>query len=147
MLILTRAKIASVVFFNIRVPKLYLTITPRRLQKSPTKGNEIMAKRSAEEPGFEVSPLKDGERPLKPENGDEVGDFEDEFEDEFDSEDEIFEAGVDGRRDEEREAEEKRGTWFTSEALCGFPLSLWSIHLLILPRCYGSGPENVYTGP
>jgi ribosome assembly protein RRB1 len=38
---------------------------------------------------------------------DEAGDFEDEFEDEFESEDEIFEAGVDGRPDEEREAEER----------------------------------------
>ena len=40
-----------------------------------------------------------------------VGDFEDEFEDEFESEDEILEAGVDGRPDEEREAEERESTW------------------------------------
>jgi len=41
---------------------------------------------------------------------DEVGEFEDEYEDEFESEeDEIFEAGVDGRPDEEREAEERQG--------------------------------------
>ena len=79
-----------------------------------------MAKRSAEDSGVEISQLKDGERPLKPENGDEAGDFEDEFEDEFDSEEEVFEAGVDGRPDDEQGAEEKRGTWFTSEALCGF---------------------------
>lgn len=40
---------------------------------------------------------------------DEVGEFEDEYEDEFESEeDEIFEAGVDGRPDEEREAEERQ---------------------------------------
>ena len=37
----------------------------------------------------------------------EAGEFEDEFEDEFESEDEILEAGVDGRPDEEREAEER----------------------------------------
>jgi ribosome assembly protein RRB1 len=36
-----------------------------------------------------------------------MGDFEDEFEDEYESEDEIFEAGVDGRPDAEREAEER----------------------------------------
>ncbi|KLU92769.1 ribosome assembly protein RRB1 [Magnaporthiopsis poae ATCC 64411] len=36
-----------------------------------------------------------------------MGEFEDEFEDEFESEDEILEAGVDGRPDAEREAEEK----------------------------------------
>ena len=36
----------------------------------------------------------------------EMGDFEDEFEDEFESEDEIIEAGVDGRPDAEREADE-----------------------------------------
>ena len=78
-----------------------------------------MGKRVAEESGFEVNPLKDGERPLKAENGDEAGDFEDEFEDEFDSEDDIFEAGVDGRPDEEREDEERSGTWSTSKALCG----------------------------
>ncbi len=71
-----------------------------------------MAKRSAE--GFEnaVDALKGGQRPLKTENGEEM-DFEDEFEDEYESEDEIFEAGVDGRPDEEREADERRGTWIT----------------------------------
>ena len=83
-----------------------------------------MAKRSAEDFGVEVNPLKDGERPLKSESRHEEEDFEDEFEDEFDSEDEIFKAGVDGQPDEEREVEEKRGMWFTSEALCGFRLNL-----------------------
>ncbi|RAL64828.1 hypothetical protein DID88_001424 [Monilinia fructigena] len=42
----------------------------------------------------------------KPELDDGVGEFEDEFEDEYESEDEILEAGVDGRPDAEREAEE-----------------------------------------
>ena len=71
-----------------------------------------MAKRPAETLEDEVDVLKDGERPLKTANGEEV-DFEDEFEDEYESEDEIFEAGVDGRPDDEREAEERRGMWFT----------------------------------
>lgn len=56
-------------------------------------------------------PLKAGDRPEKMDvDGDnEMGEFEDEFEDEFESEseDEILEAGVDGRPDAEREAEEK----------------------------------------
>jgi len=51
--------------------------------------------------------LKGGNRPEKPDLDDEVGEFEDEFEDEYESDDEIFEAGVDGRPDAEREAEEK----------------------------------------
>ena len=77
-----------------------------------------MVKRTAEGVENQTTPLKKGERPLKAEDNDELGDFEDEFEDEFDSEDEIFEAGVDGRPDAEREAEERRGTWFTRVALC-----------------------------
>lgn len=77
-----------------------------------------MGKRAAEALGSEDSPLKAGERPLKQENGDEAEDFEDEFEDELDSEDEIIEAGVDGRPDEEREVEEKRGKWLMLETLC-----------------------------
>jgi ribosome assembly protein RRB1 len=51
--------------------------------------------------------LKSGNRPEKPDLDDEVGEFEDEFEDEYESDEEIFEAGVDGRPDAEREAEEK----------------------------------------
>lgn len=62
-----------------------------------------------------VSALKSGERPQKNDQDDETGTFEDEFEDEFESEEEIFEAGVDGRPDEEHEAEEKRGMWITVE--------------------------------
>lgn len=50
--------------------------------------------------------LKSGDRPMR-EDGEEALEFEDEYEDEFESEDEIFEAGVDGRPDAEREAEEK----------------------------------------
>lgn len=53
------------------------------------------------------SPLKGGDRPEKMDIDDQgMGDFEDEFEDEFESEDEIVEAGVDGRPDAEREADE-----------------------------------------
>ncbi|KHO01242.1 glutamate-rich WD repeat containing protein 1 [Metarhizium album ARSEF 1941] len=67
-----------------------------------------MSKRVADENGDR--PLKSGNRPEAMDIDDkEMGDFEDEFEDEFESEDEIFEAGVDGRPDAEREAEEKAG--------------------------------------
>ncbi|KAF5130361.1 Ribosome assembly protein RRB1 [Metarhizium anisopliae] len=69
-----------------------------------------MSKRVANENGD--GPLKGGDRPEAMDVDDrEMGDFEDEFEDEFESEDEIFEAGVDGRPDAEREAEEKAGTF------------------------------------
>ena len=67
-----------------------------------------MAKRTAEDESDLMSPLKNGERPKSPSDMDE--DFDEDFEEEFESEDEIFEAGVDGRPDAEREAEEK-GTW------------------------------------
>lgn len=77
----------------------------------------IMSKRPAEQLWNEADALKGGQRPLNGENGEEL-EFEDEFEDEFESEDEIFEAGVDGRPDEEREAEEKAGMWITPYALC-----------------------------
>lgn len=68
-----------------------------------------MSKRPAEENEEGGVSLKGGERPAKPDLEDEVGEFEDEFEDEYESEDEILEAGVDGRPDVEREAEEKAG--------------------------------------
>jgi len=66
-----------------------------------------MSKRAAEGGN---GPAKGGERPdamdidEKPNN--DMGEFEDEYEDEFESEDEIIEAGVDGRPDAEREADE-----------------------------------------
>lgn len=72
-----------------------------------------MSKRAA---NHEDGPLKAGHRPdamdidtdnKQPGNNEAMGDFEDEFEDEFESEDEILEAGVDGRPDAEREADEK----------------------------------------
>ena len=71
-----------------------------------------MAKRPVEEDEDKlVAALKAGERPTAAANGDEEDlEFEDEFEDEFDSEeDEIFEAGVDGRPDAEREGDESKG--------------------------------------
>ncbi|KAI4281646.1 MAG: hypothetical protein L6R35_005598 [Caloplaca aegaea] len=67
-----------------------------------------MAKRPADESDGKHDALKAGQRPVQKDNDDEAGPFEDEFEDEFESEDEILEAGVDGRPDEEREVEEKR---------------------------------------
>lgn len=67
-----------------------------------------MSKRSADAEEQSV-PLKAGDRPVADAPPDEVGEFEDEFEDEFESEDEVFEAGVDGRPDAEREAEEAQG--------------------------------------
>lgn len=71
-----------------------------------------MGKRPAEDLEHGGVTLKSGERPLQARDGENM-DFEDEFEDEFESEDEVFEAGVDGRPDEERENEERRGTWST----------------------------------
>lgn len=72
-----------------------------------------MAKRTAETEHGDA-PLKGGDRPEKMDVDDNhMGEFEDEFEDEFESEDEIFEAGVDGRPDAEREADEKAaGTFY-----------------------------------
>jgi len=71
-----------------------------------------MSKRAAQsEDNVDVEkPLKGGSRPVAADGSDEE-EFEDEFEDDFSDEDEILEAGVDGRPDAEREAEEK-GMWF-----------------------------------
>ena len=68
-----------------------------------------MSKRPQSSEDEYVAALKAGERPPVPRDGGEELDFEDEFEDEFESEDEIIEAGVDGRPDAEREAEERGG--------------------------------------
>lgn len=68
-----------------------------------------MSKRTADAENG-AGPLKGGDRPEQMDIDDkDMGEFEDEFEDEFESEDEILEAGVDGRPDAEREAEEKEG--------------------------------------
>jgi ribosome assembly protein RRB1 len=68
-----------------------------------------MSKRAADFDEHESEVIKNGDRPMEIDQNDQngVGEFEDEFEDEFESEDEIMEAGVDGRPDDEREAEER----------------------------------------
>ena len=76
-----------------------------------------MAKRPAEIEENEIEALKDGDRPSKTENREDL-EYEDEFEDEFESEDEIFEAGVNGQPDADRELDERRGTWKMPVGLC-----------------------------
>lgn len=106
-----------------------------------------MSKRAAEPLDGEGVPLKAGDRPVHSVNSNEEEEFEDEFEDEFDSDEEILEAGVDGRPDEEREAEEKRGTWLTLEALCDC-LSMKTEHALLTGgRHDGRRPAYIYTRP
>lgn len=68
-----------------------------------------MSKRPAEPADGERQQLKSGERPVEAQDDSDMGEFEDDFEDELESDEEIFEAGVDGRPDAEREAEEKEG--------------------------------------
>lgn len=68
-----------------------------------------MSKRAAEDHENGGAALKSGGRPETGGLDTEVGEFEDEFEDEYESEDEILEAGVDGRPDAEREADERAG--------------------------------------
>lgn len=82
-----------------------------------------MAKRPAEPSEEELNTIKNGERPMEIDQ-DEAGDFEDEFEDEFESEDEIFEAGVDGRPDEEREAEERESKYNPAHGMSHFTNSM-----------------------
>jgi ribosome assembly protein RRB1 len=79
-----------------------------------------MSKRPAQDDQNGGVPLKGGERPERTEPADEVGEFEDEYEDEYESEDEILEAGVDGRPDEDREIEEKAGV-----CKCGVVHRVW----------------------
>ena len=69
----------------------------------------MSAKRTAEDEG--ESALKAGQRPQNGADGENALDFEDEFEDEYESEDEVMEAGVDGRPDSEREADQAKGRW------------------------------------
>ena len=76
-----------------------------------------MSKRAADSEQ-DGTPLKGGDRPEQMDIDDkDMGEFEDEFGDEFESEDEILEAGVDGRPDEEREAEEREGKSCPSRAM------------------------------
>jgi ribosome assembly protein RRB1 len=86
-----------------------------------------MAKRPADSEQ-EQEAIKNGDRPMDIDQDDhnEAGEFADEFEDEFESEDEIFEAGVDGRPDEEREAEERESTcWRYTQHLHRLTISRW----------------------
>ena len=69
-----------------------------------------MSKRNAEQNGVRLPASKRSDRNQNVLSEGPQGEYEDEFEDEFESEDEIVEAGVDGRPDEEREKEE--GWWF-----------------------------------
>lgn len=66
-----------------------------------------MSKRIAENDGTSEA-LKGGQRPDGGHDDEPAIDYEDPYEDEFDSEDEVMEAGVDGRPDAEREAEESK---------------------------------------
>jgi ribosome assembly protein RRB1 len=86
-----------------------------------------MSKRPADSEQ-EQDAIKNGDRPMEIDQQDEAGEFEDEFEDEFESEDEILEAGVDGRPDEERKAEERES--MSTSGLFGF-------HILIPSRWHG----------
>lgn len=70
-----------------------------------------MAKRGAEVEEGQQAALKAGHRPLDTDASEPALEFEDEYEDEFESEDEIMEAGVDGRPDVEREAEQAQSMW------------------------------------
>ena len=82
-----------------------------------------MAKRPAEDTTDGGVSLKSGERPQKVENSVGEANIEGEFEDDYESDEEIIEAGVNGRPDEEREIEEK-GTWTMLEARCECAVSL-----------------------
>ena len=98
-----------------------------------------MSKRPAEDLESGGVPLKGGGRPETTDAIEEdVGEFEDDFDDEYESEDEIFEAGVDGRPDAEREAEEKGGTMTSFN-------NLLRIYLLTITRSYGCGPADFHS--
>lgn len=100
-----------------------------------------MAKRAAEDEQGPPGALKSGERPVADNGVVDGEEFEDEFEDEFESEDEVLEAGVDGRPDEEREAEERangRGQYILNTTSRGGMLTrvqaqwMWMNRLLYL---------------
>lgn len=99
-----------------------------------------MSKRQIEDADDEPQPLKAGSRPSVDQNGEEL-DFEDPYDDEWEEEDEIFEAGVDGRPDAEREAEEaKEGALyiylFSLACLLQGKLQML-IREMIVISCYG----------
>lgn len=124
-------------------PKKFQNLVPARSSPSsavrPRQNSAPkMAKRAAESDEKELEAIKNGERPMEI-DGDEVGEFEDEYEDEFESDDEILEAGVDGRPDEEREAEERESTHHIPNGGRGC--------ILIQSRRYGSRPGHFHTRP
>ena len=94
--------------FMAQTPHCYSVTSLSNFLSSKNTNNFTMSKRPAELSDDDKDALKSGQRPVSYTNVD-AGEFEDEFEDEFESEDEIFEAGVDGRPDDEREAEEREG--------------------------------------
>ena len=104
-----------------------------------------MAKRAAEVLSSERNALKDGRRQENSESVDEVGVFEDEFEDEFESEEEIFEAGADGRPDEEEEGKESRGMWFMLASRCEPAVVHGPKFIANSPRCHGFGSTDLHT--
>ena len=87
-----------------------------------------MSKRTAADSELAEQALKSGQRPAGTENDGDAPEFEDEFEDEFESEDEVMEAGVDGRPDEEREAEEREGLYAADIMLRAVQLLTLSSH-------------------
>ena len=95
-----------------------------------------MAKRPAEVSGKELETIKNGDRPIEIDNDDEAGEFEDEYEDEFESEDEILEAGVDGRPDEEREAEERESRSNAVFSVLAHTTGWSMVKLIILACCW-----------
>ena len=98
-----------------------------------------MSKRTAEQEN--EGPLKGGDRPEQMDVDSypkDMGEFEDEFEDEFESEDEILEAGVDGRPDAEREADEK------GEQLCASP-SLQDNGLIVVKMRWRSTDSRAHS--
>lgn len=101
-----------------------------------------MSKRAAEELDHDGQALKSGERPVSTANGDDP-EFEDEFEDEFESEDEILEAGVDGRPDQELEAEQREGQ---SQTFCLSP-SITLKSLTECSKCNGNRSSHLHTRP
>ena len=103
---------------------------------SHTNSSPTMAKRPADSEQ-EQEAIKNGERPMEIDQN-EAGEFEDEFEDEFESEDEILEAGVDGRPDEEREAEERERT---------LPMSQTCAAGTDNSRRHGCRPRHIHTRP
>jgi hypothetical protein len=96
-------------FFFLQL-RLLARIGDRFALYTTVKMSFLKRQRGADADANGDSPLKSGGRPVDQTAVDDGEAFEDEYEDEFESEDEIMEAGVDGRPDAEREAEEGKFT-------------------------------------